>query len=205
VLEDAGAQSVAGWATAISAGPASEASQSVSFDVSVDVPALFLVQPAIAADGKLTYTPAADANGVATVTVRAVDDGGSADGGNDTSSPALFTITIAPVNDAPSFAAGGDQVSLLGASATVPGWATGISAGPADEASQSVSFSVGVSNPGLFTVQPTIAPDGTLRYDTVLLGIGSATITVRAVDNGGNANGGSDTSVPQTFTITVIL
>jgi hypothetical protein len=205
VLEDAGAQSVAGWATAISAGPASEASQSVSFDVSVDVPALFLVQPAIAADGKLTYTPAADANGVATVTVRAVDDGGTADGGNDTSSPALFTITIAPVNDAPSFVAGGNQVSLLGASATVPGWATGISAGPADEASQSVSFSVGVSNPGLFTVQPTIAPDGTLRYDTVLLGIGSATITVRAVDNGGNANGGSDTSAPQTFTITVIL
>ena len=205
VLEDAGAQSVAGWATAISAGPASEASQSVSFDVSVDVPALFLVQPAIAADGKLTYTPAADANGVATVTVRAVDDGGSADGGSDTSSPAAFTITIAPVNDAPSFVAGGNQVSLLGASATVPGWATGISAGPADEASQSVSFSVSVSNPGLFTVQPTIAPNGTLRYDTALLGIGTATITVRAVDDGGNANGGSDTSAPQTFTITVIL
>ena len=205
VLEDAGAQSVAGWATAISPGPASESAQSVDFDVSIDKPALFAVQPTVAADGTLAYTPAADANGVATITVRAVDDGGTADGGTDTGPPATFTITIAPVNDAPSFAAGGDQVSLLGASATVPGWATGISPGPADEASQSVSFSVSVSNPGLFTTQPTIAPNGTLRYDTVLLGIGSATITVRAVDDGGTANGGSDTSAPQTFTITVIL
>ena len=205
VLEDASAQSVAGWSAAISAGPASEASQSVSFAVSADAPALFLVQPAIAADGSLSYIPAADANGVATVTVRAIDDGGTANGGSDTSSPATFTITITPVNDAPSFTAGADQVSLLGASATVPGWATGISAGPANEAWQSVSFSVSVSNPGLFTVQPTIAPDGTLRYDTVLLGIGTATVTVRAVDNGGTANGGSDTSAPQTFTISVIL
>jgi hypothetical protein len=201
VLEDAGAQSVAGWATGVSPGPADEASQNVGFDVSVDNPALFAVQPVVAPNGKLTYTTAADTSGVATVTVTARDDGG----GSDTSSPAAFTITIAPVNDAPSFAAGADQVSLLGTSATVPGWATGISAGPADEASQNVSFTVSVSNPGLFAVQPTIAPDGTLRYDTVLLGIGTATITVRAVDNGGNANGGSDTSAPQTFTITVIL
>jgi hypothetical protein len=29
-------------------------------------------------------------------------------------------------------------------------------------------------------------------------------VTVRAVDNGGTANGGSDTSPPQTFTITII-
>jgi large repetitive protein len=201
VLEDAGAQSVAGWATSVSAGPADEASQNVGFDVSVDNPALFAVQPVVAPSGKLTYTTAADTSGVATVTVTARDDGG----GSDTSSPAAFTITIAPVNDAPSFAAGADQVSLLGTSATVPGWATGISAGPADEASQNVSFTVSVSNPGLFAVQPTIAPDGTLRYDTVLVGIGTATITVRAVDDGGNANGGSDTSAPQTFTITVIL
>ncbi len=204
-LEDAGAQSVAGWASGISGGPTGEGSQSVGFSVSVDDPTLFAVQPAVAPDGTLTYTAAADANGAATVTVRAVDDGGTAGGGSDTSSPASFTITIDPVNDAPSFTAGADQVSLLGAQATVPGWATGISPGPADETSQSVSFTVSNDNPGLFTVQPTVAPDGTLRYDAVLLGIGVATVTVRAVDNGGTANGGSDTSAPQTFTITVIL
>jgi hypothetical protein len=205
VLEDAGVQSVAGWATAISPGPASEALQSVGFNVSVDDPTLFTVQPALAADGKLTYTPAADANGVATITVRAVDDGGTADGGSDTGSPATLTITIAPVNDAPAFAGGGNQTSLLGAQASVSGWATGITPGPADESSQSVSFIVSNDNPGLFTVQPAVAPNGRLTYDAALLALGTATVTVRIVDNGGTANGGSDTSSPQTFTITVIL
>ncbi|HWN22695.1 MAG TPA: HD domain-containing phosphohydrolase [Gaiellaceae bacterium] len=205
VLEDAGAQSVAGWATGITPGPTGEGSQSLGFTVSADNPALFAVQPAVAADGTLTYTAAADANGAATVTVTAKDDGGTSGGGSDTSAPAVFTITIDPVNDAPSFAAGGNQVSLLGAQAAVPGWASGISAGPADEASQSVSFTVSNDNPGLFTVQPAVAPNGTLTYDAALLALGSATVTVRVVDNGGSANGGSDTSAPQTFTITVIL
>ena len=204
-LEDAGAQTVAGWASGITPGPAGEAGQSVGFDVSVDDPTLFAVQPAVASDGTLTYRPAADANGAATVTVRAVDDGGTAGGGSDTSNPASFTITIDPVNDAPTFTAGGDQVSLLGAGATIPGWATGISRGPANEASQTVSFTVSNDNPGLFDVQPAIAPNGTLTYNAALLALGSATVTVRIVDNGGTANGGVNTSAPQTFTITVIL
>jgi HD domain-containing protein len=205
LLEDAGAQAVAGWATGISTGPASESSQSVNFSVSVDDPTLFAVQPAVAPDGKLTYTPAADANGVATVTVTAHDNGGTADGGSDSSSPDTVTITIASVNDAPTFAVGADQVAILGAQIIVPGWATGISAGPADEASQGLSFSVSNDNPGIFAVQPTIAPNGTLSFRAALLALGTATVTVRVSDNGGTANGGSDTSGPQTFTITVIL
>ena len=50
----------------------------------------------------------------ATVTVRAVDDGGTAFGGADTSAPQTFTITVTDVNDAPSFIGGGNQTSLLG-------------------------------------------------------------------------------------------
>ena len=209
VLEDAGAQSIAGWATAISKGPANESSQNITFTVGADTPSLFAVQPAVAADGTLTYTPAADANGLATITVTAVDDGGTANGGQDSSSSSSFTVTIAAVNDAPSFNAGGNHtgVSLLGllGTQTVAGWATGISPGPADEASQSVTFIVSNDNPGMFAVQPAIAPNGTLTYTPQLLVIlGSATVTVRVVDNGGTANGGSDTSAPQTFTISVV-
>jgi large repetitive protein len=37
-----------------------------------------------------------------------------------------------------------------------------------------------------------------------LLAPGAATVTVRAIDGGGTASGGSDTSPPQTFTITII-
>jgi hypothetical protein len=202
-LEDAGAQSIAGWATAITPGPANESTQNVTFTAAAD-PALFSTQPAVAPNGTLTYTPAPDANGVATITV-AADDGGTANGGTNTSAPSTFTITLTPVNDAPSFSAESNQsaVSLLGAQ-TVPGWATAITPGPADEASQSVTFTVSNDNPGLFAVQPALAPNGTLTYTPTLLALGSATVTVRAVDNGGTADGGSDTSILQTFTITIL-
>ena len=94
-------------------------------------------------------------------------------------------------------------VSLLGAQ-SVPGWATAISPGPSDEAAQTVTFIVSASNPGLFNVQPAVAPNGTLTFTPNALALGSATVTVRAVDSGGSASGGSDTSAPQTFTITIL-
>jgi hypothetical protein len=204
-LEDAAAQSIAGWATSISPGPASESSQTVTFTVAAANAALFAVQPVVGPSGTLTYTPAANANGVTNVTVTAHDNGGTANGGVDTSPPQTFTITLTPVNDAPTFVAGPNQSGLspLGPQ-TVPGWATGISAGPPDEASQTVTFTVTNNNPGLFSVPPAVASNGTLTYTPALLAIGSANVTVRAVDNGGTANGGVDTSPPQTFTITIL-
>jgi hypothetical protein len=205
VLEDAGPQVVGAWASGISSGPANESAQTVTFTVSADNTGLFSAQPAVASNGKLTYTPAANANGVATVTVRAVDNGGTANGGVDTSPPQTFTISIGAVNDAPSFTAGADQtvVSLLGAQ-TIPGWATNILAGPANESSQSVTFTVSNNNPGLFAAQPAVGANGTLTFTPTALALGSATVTVKAVDDGGTANGGSDASAPQTFTITII-
>ena len=44
------------------------------------------------------------ANGAATITIDLKDDGLTANGGEDTSAAQTFTITINPVNDAPSFA-----------------------------------------------------------------------------------------------------
>jgi hypothetical protein len=202
VNEDAGAQSVAGWATAISAGPANESAQALNFLVSNDANALFAVQPAIAANGTLTYTPAANVSGSATVTVRLHDDSGVANGGVDTSAAQTFTIIINAVNDAPTFAKGADQAVLEDAAAqTVVGWATGMSAGPADESAQTLNFLVSNNNPALFAVQPAIAADGTLTYTPAANANGSATVTVRLHDNGGTGNGGVDTSAPQTFTI----
>ena len=170
-----------------------------------DNAALFAVDPAVAPDGTLTFRPAVDANGTATVTVTAHDDGGTANGGSDTSAPHSFTLTVAPVNDPPSFTKGPDQsvVGLLGAQ-TIPGWATAISPGPANESSQNVTFEVSNDNNSLFAVQPAISPSGTLTFTPALLALGSATVTVRAHDDGGSANGGVDTSPPQTFTITIL-
>jgi HD domain len=205
VLEDGGAESVAAWATSISPGPADESSQAVTFTATADDPALFAVQPAVAPNGTLTYTLAADANGVASVTVIAHDDGGTANGGIDDSPPSTLTITVGSVNDVPSFVAGPDQlvVSVAGAQ-TVPGWATSILSGPGNESSQNISFIVTNDNPGLFAAQPQVAPNGRLIYTPNLLAIGAATVTIWAVDNGGTAGGGSDASPIQTFTITII-
>ena len=101
VAEDAGPQVVNGVATAMSAGPANESAQALSFLVANTNNALFSAQPAVDANGVLTYTPAANAYGSATVTLRIHDDGGLADGGVDTSVPRTFVITVTPVNDDP--------------------------------------------------------------------------------------------------------
>jgi VCBS repeat-containing protein len=101
VNEDAGAQTVAAWATALSAGPSNESTQVVDFIVSNNNNGLFSVQPAVSATGTLTYTPAANASGSATVTVQIHDNGGTANSGVDTSAAQTFTITSNAVNDGP--------------------------------------------------------------------------------------------------------
>jgi large repetitive protein len=176
----------------------------VGFTVTTDNPGLFASQPSVASDGTLTYTTTANANGSATVSVVARDDGGTTGGGVDSSGAATFTIAVQAVNDAPTCSIGGNQtaLSLLGAQ-SVSGFASA-TPGPANESGQQTTFVVTTDRPGLFVVQPTISPDGTLSYRPRLLGLGVATVTVRVVDDGGTANGGTDTSAPSAFTITII-
>jgi uncharacterized repeat protein (TIGR01451 family) len=205
VGEDAGAQTVPNWATAISAGPG-DSGQAVNFIVTNNTnTALFSAQPAISPTGTLTYTPAANATGAATITITLHDDGGTANGGQDTSAPQTFTITVNAVNDAPSFTKGPNQTVNEDAGAqTVPNWATAISAGPPDESGQAVNFIVtNNTNTALFSAQPAISPTGTLTYTPAANANGAATITIALHDNGGTAGGGQDTSATQTFTITV--
>ena len=205
-LEDAGAQSVVGWAGAISAGPANEAAQTVAFEIASNTnTALFSVQPAVAANGTLTYTPVANANGVATIGVRITDTGGTANGGIDESAVQTITITVTAVNDAPSFTKGADQSLLEDAGAqSIAAWATGISAGPANEVGQTLTFAVtNNTNIALFSVQPAVAANGTLTYTPAANANGSATVTIQLSDNGGTANGGDATSATQSFAVTV--
>ena len=204
VLEDAGAQTVNGWATAIDDGDGG--TQTLTFNVTGNTnPTLFSAGPSVDASGALTYTPAADANGSATVTLELQDDGGTANGGVDTSAPQSFTVTVTAVNDAPSFSAGPDQtVNEDAGPQTVDPWATALSAGPTDEAGQTLSFNItDNSNPGLFSAGPTISATGVLSYTPTANASGSATITITLQDDGGTANGGVDTSAPQSFIITV--
>ncbi|MCP4091562.1 MAG: tandem-95 repeat protein, partial [Gammaproteobacteria bacterium] len=196
VNEDAGAQTVNGWATSISEGPADESGQTLTFNAGNNNNSLFSEQPAVDASGNLTYTPGADACGSATVTVSLSDSGSGA----DTSGDQTFTITVNAVNDTPSFVKGADQTVNEDAGAqNIPGWATAISKGPADESGQTLAFSVSNNNNGLFSVQPATDASGNLTYTPAADVNGSATVTLSLSDNGG----GADTSGNQSFTITV--
>lgn len=117
------------------------------------------------------------------------------------------TITYDPqttVNQAPSFTKGANLTVSQGAGLqTVNGWATNISPGPPGEAGQQLTFLISVDKTNLFSQQPAISSTGTLTYQPSANQSGTATIQVSLRDNGGTANGGDDTSDPQSFTITI--
>lgn len=151
------------------------------------------------ADGSFSYAPKSNFNGEDYFTYKAND-------GKIDSEIATVSITVTAVNDAPGFTKGADQTVNEDAGAqSLTGWAKDISAGPSDESGQQVSFGVTNDNNALFTSagQPAISSDGTLTYTPAKDANGTATVTVRATDNGSTANGGADTSAAQTFRITV--
>jgi CSLREA domain-containing protein len=204
VLEDSAAQTVPNFATSITAG-SGEGAQTLSFNVTANNnPGLFSVAPAISSSGTLTYTPAPNAFGDAVVSIVLKDNGGTANGGVDTSTEQSFTISITPVNDVPAFTKGANQtVNEDAGFQSVVNWATGVTAGT-NESSQSLTFNVtNNTNPTLFSSTPVISSAGTLSYMTASNASGTADITIVLKDNGGTTNGGVDTSASQTFTITV--
>ncbi|MBV9493773.1 MAG: tandem-95 repeat protein, partial [Acidobacteria bacterium] len=199
-----GLQTVAGWATGISAGPSDESAQTLTFSVTVrSGSSIFTGTPALASNGTLTFT-LNGTTGLAVIDVRLADSGGTANGGVNQSAIQTFTINAGNVNTPPSFVKGSDITVLEDSGpATYPGWATAISPGSASESSQTVSFTVTASTPSLFSTQPTVDASGTLTFVPAANQFGSTTVTVRAVDNGGTAGGGVNTSDPQTFTLTI--
>ena len=203
VNEDSGAKSVTNWATGISAGTG-ESGQTLTFVISNNTNAsLFSAGPAISSTGTLTFTPAANAFGSAELTVSLKDNGGTANGGQDTSATQTFTITVNAVNDAPSFTKGADQtVAEDSGGVNVSNWATNISTGPANEFQNAFFVITNNTNPGLFT-NVSVGGTGLLSFFPAANANGFADITIVAKDGGGTANGGVDTSAPQTFRITV--
>ena len=205
-LEDAAAVNVPGWATSISPGPADESGQVLSFLVTEnDNSGLFSAGPAVSPTGTLSYTLAADANGIANITLVLMDDGGIANGGDPDSDAQFFSISVTSVNDRPSFTAGSSPVvDEDETSTTVSGWATNISPGPSDESAQNVSFSfTSNSNPSMFSSGPSLSSTGSLTYSLVANANGVASLQVKATDNGGTDDGGNNSSANAPFSITV--
>ena len=203
-LEDAGPQTLPGFITSLTTGPGDESAQSVTnYFVTTTSNALFAVAPAVALNGTLTFTPAANAHGSVTVTVIAQDDGGTANGGVDRATN-TFGLTITAVNDPPSVAfttnhvvVAQDSGAQLFAGFATPGF------GPADEAGQAVlSYTVSPNSAALFAVLPAISLGGDLTFTPASGASGSTPVTVVVRDSGGTANGGVDLGT-NTFTLTI--
>ncbi|GAB4279918.1 MAG: hypothetical protein Fur0025_07540 [Oscillatoriaceae cyanobacterium] len=146
----------------------------------------------------LQYTPVANANGTANISVTITD----ADGGTVTQS---FAVNVNAINDQPSFSNAGNQTltNWTNTTQTVPNWANSFNFGPNETGQAVADFLVSVTSGNtLFTTVPDIANDGTLTY-TPTGEPGTATISVQLQDNGGVVNGGVDTSAAATFTIII--
>lgn len=156
VTANTGLQTVAGFATDIT--PAGDGS--LAFSLSSDNAALFSVPPAISADGTLTYTPAPNKCGTATVSV-------ALSNGVEISATQDFTIAVLP------------KVSIAGGSTTVttvPGLAQAISFSVTPLAGSSVPFSFTV-NWGDGSQPQTLATSTATHIYTA---VGNRTISVTA-------------------------
>jgi Bacterial Ig domain len=177
-------------------GPANESSQTLTLTA---VDQALNGEVSLGANGDITFAPDAGFNGQASFEYTVCDNGSPSQ-----CSETIVNVAMSQVNDAPGFTAGPNQTVAEDSGAhSVPGWATGISAGPAEESGQALTFQVSNSNTSLFSAQPEVTPEGKLTYTPAANVSGSADVSVRLKDNGGIANGGVGESAKQTFTINV--
>jgi hypothetical protein len=215
ILQDSAQQTVN--LTGITAGPGDN--QALSVTVVSDNPTL--INPTVQyttpnSTGSLTFTPAAGQTGSATITVTVRDAGpngilGDGDDGQTTTTFTVHVLSPDQVNHAPSFQIGPDlpdtvvvpKITDEDSQITFPSWATSISAGPASESNQTVSFIVTTDADAAFAIKPAIDPTGTLTFKPAPNAHTTVLVSVKIKDNGGTAAGGVDTSAVQTFHITI--
>lgn len=147
--------------------------------------------------GTYSYVPGLNYNGTDFFTVLVNDNVCG-------TSLVTVNITVVPVNDAPAFKKGSNQlVNANSGLQTITGWASEIDAGPANESAQVVDFITTNNNNALFSIQPTITPNGSLIFMPSGNFAGKAIVSASIHDNGGKENGGVDQSQVQTFIIEV--
>ncbi|KPA09378.1 PKD domain protein, partial [Candidatus Magnetomorum sp. HK-1] len=200
--EDSGLDIIKAWATNIDPGAVNEHDQQLMFNISSNHPGLFKSTLSISyTSGDLIIEPASNQNGSAFVSIVLKDNGGTANGGQDTYTEQTFTITVKPVNDPPSFTKGNNIIIKQGVTKEISHWATNISSGPPDEASQQLTFIAEADKLTLFEQAPHIGNDGTLRFKAVSSAYtGTSQVSVYLSDSGG---GHYSKSTVQFFTITV--
>jgi hypothetical protein len=195
VNENAGLQTVN--LAGVSSGAANEAQTlvvtAVSSDTSV-IPHPTVTYSSPSATGSLNFTPVANANGTATITVT-VNDGATE---NNTVSRS-FVVTVNSFNAPPTL----DALNNLSIAENAPLQAvnlSGISAGPGENQTLTITATSGntsvIPHPTVNYTSPNAT--GTLSFTPVTDANGSATITVTVNDGQAQSN-----TVTRTFNVTV--
>lgn len=124
-------------------------------------------------------------------------------GGTSAGSLLTVSINVRPVNDPPGWTAFPDVEATDESGPMSFALADDVVSGPSNEAEQTVSFLVSVDRPDLFTALPAIDSSGLLTFTPAPNVSGVAIVSVYGQDDGGTAGGGSDSSLRETFQITI--
>ena len=209
VDEDALPQTVTGFVSVFSPGPANESGQTVS-SYAVGVTGMtgnlmFTTAPAIDPSGVLTYEVAPNTNGTATIEVTVTDSGSGTAPNANTTAAQTFMITVTAINDEPSVTLASSALTVAQDSGAFSqnGFATFAPGGGADEVGQTPTYTLTNTNNALFSSQPTIDATGSLAFATAPGASGTAVVTVNVMDSGSNAAPNDNTGAPNLFTIIV--
>jgi len=189
IEQDGGAQSIVGFAHDFDPGPLESGQAVAEYIVENDNPTLFLVAPQVDNNGQLTFTPNPATDGVANVSIRVRDTGGTANGGIDTSEALPFSITVEEVDPPPppvdppdlAFTLTGDMVADEDTKSEVNGFASGIG-------EDVFNFQLANDNDSMFRVQPRINLQGVLRFEPKPDAFGVANVTVSANSEDGQSH-----------------
>lgn len=150
----------------------------------------------------LRYRPIANASGVVTITVVAIDNG-SAGAPHQNTYSGSFQVQIAEINSAPTLDAI-SNLSVMEDAGLQTVTLSGITAGAGE--SQPLSIEVASDKPELFEVLQIVytspQPTGVVQIESKANVFGSAKITVKITDNGSSLSP-SVNSVSRTFTFVV--
>lgn len=203
VVEEGAASYDLPFATGITDGDP-EVNQTLTFHLVVDNPSLFATQPIVATtNGNLRFGVAAATTGIAVVQISLSDNGGTSNGGVNTTATQTFTITVNNLNDAPIFSTGSNVTVNEDSGAYNQPFATGIDDGD-PSTTQVLTFHVVATNSSLFSVQPSIeVSNGNLSFTPASNANGFTAVQVSLSDDGPNGGGEVNTSATQTFYITI--
>eukprot|EP01060_Flectonema_neradi_P013588 TRINITY_DN2033_c5_g1_i1.p1 TRINITY_DN2033_c5_g1~~TRINITY_DN2033_c5_g1_i1.p1 ORF type:complete len:2381 (+),score=512.90 TRINITY_DN2033_c5_g1_i1:46-7188(+) len=191
VSEDSPLYTNPNWASVLSVGSPEDEQQSqelVVVSVVAADPSLFEIQPTLQMDGTLSFKAAPNKVGTTAVTVHLVDNGGTLNGGQDTTTE-TFQITVGGVNDPPIVSTGVDSVVVNEDSGmtTVSNFAV-LLPGPTSEvnAGQTIAATACTNtNTNLFvaTAQPELSLTGDLSFTPTADAFGEATVTCTITDS----------------------